>query len=121
MFGAFLALIGLQFAGEILSALSGLPIPGTLFGMVLLLVWLIARQRVAPAMLQASQRLLQHLMLLFIPFVVGIVAQIDYIKSQWLPFVAACVLGAVISMIVTAWTFRYMLHAAASKEARRDA
>lgn len=102
-------LVVLQLAGEILAKLLQLPLPGGLVGMLLLLAALLCRQRVSPEMHQTSQLLLQNLMLLFIPFVAGIVSQADQIKAHWLPFLASCLLGAVITLIITAWTFQWML------------
>lgn len=102
-------LLLLQLAGEILARLLHLPLPGGLVGMLLLLAWLLLRGQVSPALQQSSQLLLQNLMLLFIPFIAGIQAQLEHARAQWLPFVAACVLGAVVSLLASAGTFRWML------------
>lgn len=120
MIGALAFLLGLQLCGEVLARLLGLPLPGGLVGMMLLLAWLLLRRRSGKAMQETSQALLQNLMLLFIPFIAGIVAQAQYIRAEWLPFIAACVLGAVVSLLVTAWTLRWMLAAAARREDARD-
>ena len=120
MIGALATLLGLQLIGEMLAGWLKLPLPGGLIGMLLLLVWLLIRKRCDPAMHQTSQVLLQNLMLLFIPFIAGIVAQTDFIKAQWLPFVAACVLGAVVSLVVTAWTLQRMLKAADARGPKGD-
>lgn len=104
-------LVLLQLGGEILARLLHLPLPGGLVGMLLLLAGLSMRGRVSQEMLHTSQALLQNLMLLFIPFIAGIMAQVGHVRAQWLPFLAACVLGAVVSLIATAWTLRWMLAA----------
>lgn len=102
-------LVLLQLCGEILARLLGLPLPGGLVGMLLLLVGLIIHGEVGSDMQRTSQALLQNLMLLFIPFIAGVMAQLEQLKSQWLPFLATCVLGALVSLIATAWTLRWML------------
>lgn len=102
-------LVLLQLVGEVLARLLNLPLPGGLVGMLLLLVGLLIRGRVSPEMQGCSEVLLQNLMLLFIPFIAGILAQLEHVRAQWLPFVASCVLGAVLSLISTAGTFRWVL------------
>ncbi len=102
-------LVLLQLVGEVLASLLNLPLPGGLVGMLLLLVGLLVRGRVSPEMQGCSEILLQNLMLLFIPFIAGILAQLEHVQAQWLPFVASCVLGAVLSLISTAWTLQWML------------
>lgn len=109
MIRALTILLLLQLAGDILARLPQLPLPGGLVGMLLLLGGLMVRGRLSPELQQTSQLLLQNLMLLFIPFIAGILAQLEHVRAQWLPFVAACVLGALVSLLVTAWTFRWML------------
>jgi putative effector of murein hydrolase LrgA (UPF0299 family) len=104
-------LVLLQLGGEVLAKALSLPLPGGLVGLLLLLLALLVRRRVDSEMQQTSQVLLQNLMLLFIPFIAGIVAQLDQLKAQWLSFLAACVLGAVASLVATAWTLRRMLSA----------
>ena len=109
MIRALTTLLLLQLTGDILARLLHLPLPGSLVGMLLLLAGLLVRGHVSPELQQTSQAMLQNLMLLFIPFIAGIVAQLEHVRAQWLPFVAACVLGAVVSLVATAWTFRWML------------
>jgi len=82
--------------------------------MLILLGVLLLRGQASRELQQTSQVLLQNLMLLFIPFIVGIVAQFEHFADQWLPFVSACILGAIISLVATAWTLRWML----SRQAR---
>lgn len=102
-------LVLLQLSGEVMARLLHLPLPGGLIGMLLLLAGLLFRGRVSPDLQSTSDALLQNLMLLFIPFIAGILAQLEHVRAQWLPFVASCVLGAVLSLIATAWTFQWML------------
>lgn len=116
MIRALTILVLLQLSGEILAGALHIPLPGGLVGMLLLLAWLIFSRQLSQEMQQTSQFLLQNLMLLFIPFIAGIIAQFEHISAQWLPFIAACVLGTVIALIATAWTLRWMLSLQHSKE-----
>lgn len=109
MVQALAILIGLQWAGERLAAWAQWPVPGALVGMGLLLLGLRLRGRVGVGLQQASQVLLQHLMLLFIPLVAGILPLVQDGRAQWLPLLASCVLGAVVTLLATAWVLRWML------------
>lgn len=102
-------LIGFSVAGEWVTHWLRLPVPGGFVGMVLLLVVLGLRSRVAPQVQAPSQHLLQNMMLLFIPLIAGIMDQTAHIRSHWIAFVASCVLGAVLTLLTTAWVLQAML------------
>jgi putative effector of murein hydrolase LrgA (UPF0299 family) len=109
MIQSFALLLLLQLCGELLARLLHLPLPGALVGMLLLLAGLLVRGRIGQTLQDTSTALLQNLMLLFIPLIAGVMVQADYLAAQWLPFFAACVGGAVLSLLASAWTLRWML------------
>ncbi len=109
MLHAIAALFILQLIGEVLVQWLGLPVPGPLVGMLLLLAALIAYGRVPEALRDTTSGLLQHLMLLFIPAVTGVMMHFGRVSQEWLPFLAAGVGGAAITLVVTAFTLRWML------------
>ena len=85
--------------------------PGAVIGMVLLLGVLLAGR---PACLRrsvesASAPLLGHMMLFFIPAVAGIVDQGAALSTGWLPFLAACVIGAALTLAATGLTLKCLL------------
>lgn len=106
---AVAALFVMQMLGEALVRLFGVPLPGPLIGLLLLFGALVWHGRLPTGLRQTSSHTLQHLMLLFIPAVAGIMVHFDRIANEWLPFLLACVLGAAITIVVTAFTFRWML------------
>lgn len=106
---AVLALFVLQWVGEVLVQLLGLPLPGALVGALLLLVGLLALGRLPRELEQTAGALLQNMMLLFIPIVAGVMLHFERIASEWLPFIASGIGGAVLTLVVTALVFRRML------------
>lgn len=105
-----LTLLAFQLLGDLFAQFTGLPLPGAMIGLVLLLVTLQWRGRAAPAGLQATAgQLLRHMMLLLAPVVAGVVAHADTLAREWLPFLAACVLGAFLTFGVTALVFHWAL------------
>lgn len=115
MLHAFAALLVFQLAGETLAQALGLPVPGPLVGMLLLFAALLAYGRLPEALREASGALLRNLMLLFIPSVAGVMLHFERVSREWLPFVAACVLGAAVTLAVTALTLRLMLRLTGAK------
>lgn len=110
MLYAFAALLFFQLLGELLVRWLGVDLPGPLAGALLLLLALIAYGRIPAALEQTSAVMLQNLMLLFIPTVVAIMLHGEYLAAQWLPFVGASVLATIVTLVVTALTFRAVMH-----------
>jgi len=106
---AFALLLVLQLIGEVVVQGLGLPVPGPLVGMLLLFAGLLMRGRLPDGLRDAANALLRHLMLLFIPAVTGVMMYFDRIAREWLPFMAACILGAALTIAVTALMLRWML------------
>lgn len=80
MIAGLLALLACQLVGELVVDLTGLPVPGPVAGMVILLGWLTWRRPPADApVLRAGDALLRHLQLLFVPAGVGVVAHLAVI------------------------------------------
>lgn len=109
MVPAFALLLVLQLAGELIVQTLSLPLPGPLVGMLLLFGVLVARGGVPDGLRQLGDLLLQNMMLLFIPAVAGVMLLFDRVASEWLPFFAACLGGAAITLAVTALTLQALL------------
>ncbi len=107
--------VGAAVGGEVLVQALGLPLPGALVGALLLLVGLLLLGRLPKALEQTSGALLQNLMLLFIPIVAGVMLHFERIASEWLPFLASGIGGAVLTLLVTAAVFRWLLQRSGQK------
>jgi len=109
MIYAIAALLVFQLLGEFTVQVLALPLPGALVGMLLLLAGLMAWGRVPDALARTGGTLLQHLMLLLIPSVAGVMMHFERVAREWRPFLIACVVGAAVTLVVTAQTFQWML------------
>ena len=118
MVQGFALLLACQLIGEVAVQALSLPLPGPLVGMLLLFAGLLLRGGLPDALRDAANALLRHLMLLFIPAVTGVMMYFDRIAREWLPFMAACIVGAAVTMVATALTLRWMLRAADTPRAR---
>jgi len=120
MLYALTALFILQLLGELLVQLLSLPLPGALAGMLLLLAALLAYGRVPQALESTAGSLLQNMMLLFIPAIAGVMLHFDRIAREWLPFLVAGIVGTAITLVVTAWTLRWLLRDSADARPREQ-
>lgn len=109
MLNGFTALLFFQLVGEVLVQWLRLPLPGPLIGMLLLFAALVLRGHVPEELREASSGLLQHLMLLFIPAVSGVMIHFERIGQEWLAFLLAGIGGTAITLVVTAFTLRFLL------------
>jgi holin-like protein len=101
-------LLVLQALGEALTHALGLPIPGPVLGLVLLLAALqLAWVRTPVA--AAAELLLAHLSLLFIPVGVGVITHLGLVAQYGLRLAAIIVLSTWIGMAVTALVLRALL------------
>ncbi len=110
MIPAFIALVLLlQLAGEALVRALGIPIPGPVIGMILLLVILIF-QGGPPKPLQAlADGLLNHLSLLFIPAGAGVISYLALLADNWLAVLLTISISTILAIVVTAFTLKFLL------------
>jgi holin-like protein len=101
-------LLLLQAAGEGLVRALGLPFPGPVVGLVLLLPALALPAMRAPVEAVADL-LLAHLSLLFVPVGVGVITHLDLVSEYGLRLLLVIVLSTWIGMAVTALVLRAML------------
>lgn len=94
MLNGVMWLLVFQFVGELLARLLHLPVPGPVVGMLLLFVALqLRRPREDAGVLRASDRLLRHLQLLFVPPAVGTITYLGVLRDDWLPITGGLLLS----------------------------
>lgn len=109
MIYALAALLVFQFTGELVVRALGLPLPGALAGMLLLFGALVLLGRVPEQLARTTGTLLQHMMLLFIPAIAGVMLHFERVAREWQPFLIASVVGAGVTLVVTAATLQWLL------------
>jgi holin-like protein len=103
---AITVLLLFQLAGEALTQLFSLPIPGPVLGMGLLFLALSSPKWQPEALRQTTHDFLQHLSLLFVPAGVGVLQHFHRVAQEWLPITLALILSAMLTVAVTALTIR---------------
>jgi len=108
MLRGFALLLTCQSAGEALSRLAHLPLPGPVIG--LLLLWaLLNVPAVRVPVAAAAEPLLGHLSLLFVPVGVGVVAHLGLLGQYGGRMMAAIVLSTWAGIAVSALVLRALL------------
>ena len=106
MIRGLIILLGFQGAGEIISRLLSLPVPGPVIGLVLLLVFLIWRGKVDAPIDSVASTLTKHLGLLFVPAAVGVVMFWPQLKAHFLAVSVALIVSVIATVAVSAAILR---------------
>ncbi len=99
-----------QSIGEVATRFIHGVIPGPVIGMILLLVFLVIKKKIAPSIAIAADGLLAHLAIFFIPAAVGVMLYVTELMSAGAAWLLAILLSTAASMAITAlllkWFFR---------------
>lgn len=89
-------------AGQVLHAAFGIPIPGTVIGILILLLGLYAvGRRGRPIALPAADGLLAYFGLFFVPPGVGAAMRVESLAASWPAIVIGILGSSVITLVVT--------------------
>jgi holin-like protein len=121
MLSAFAILLVFQCCGEGVVFLLGLPIPGPVAGMLLLLTALLIWPRLQKLVEDAANELLRHLSLLFLPAGVGIVVAAKSGSGHWLAILAALAVSTLLTLAVTGLVLNALSRKSDMRDGDRDA
>ena len=107
MIEGLVLLLVFQLLGNVAEMYFHLPVPGSVLGMFLLLVALIANDRLASWVRPISLVLISYLAVLFVPAGVGIMLHIDRLKNEALPIGVSLVVSTILTIAVTALVIKY--------------
>ena len=107
---AELALIfGICLAGEGIAAILPVKFPGTVIGMILLIVLLFTGVIKKRHIQRVAEFLVANMSFVFLPPCVAIMEHFEAVKGQLLPIFAICFLTTPLVYAVTAWTVQAMM------------
>jgi putative effector of murein hydrolase LrgA (UPF0299 family) len=107
MLKGIITLLVFQFLGECIRILFSLLVPGSVLGMILLLVFLIFRKNSFPSLDSTVSFFLKYLPLLFIPAAMGVITQINLISKEFFIISISLVIGTISSLAISAKLFDY--------------
>lgn len=108
MLGYITLIFTCQLIGELVVAALGLPMPGPVVGMILLLTGLIVRGSVPGELAAAGDFLLSNLSLLFVPAAVGVIVHAGLLARDWLPLTIALIVSTLAAIAVSALIMQWL-------------
>jgi len=112
----FAIILGVTLAAEMLHAFLPLPVPASIYGMVLMLVLLTTGLIKLEKVRRAGSFLLEIMPVMFIPAAVGLLEIITDMKGALLPIAGVIVLTTIIVMGVTGRTAQWIIEREAGKK-----
>ncbi|MEG6521000.1 CidA/LrgA family protein [Desulfotomaculum sp. 1211_IL3151] len=104
-----IALLWLIFkAGDLVVSLLHIPVPGNVFGMLLLFGLLTFNVIPLKWVEEGAGLLLKHMAFFFIPIAVGLMIWGDLFLAQGIQLLAVVMLGAVVTILTTAYSVLFL-------------
>lgn len=97
-------IFGCLAVGELIVWLTGIAIPSSIIGMLLLAVLLQTKVVKEEWVKGVSDFLISNMGFFFVPPGVALMLYLDIIKAEFIPIVVATVVSTVLVLIVTGWT-----------------
>ena len=105
----FLVILGISFVGELLKVLLPLPIPASIYGMVILFIGLLTGWIPLDAVRDAGKFLIEIMPVMSIPAGVGLMASWGILKPMLLPVSIIVVVTLITVMVATGWSSQWMI------------
>ena len=116
-FGILMAFLA---AGELVVSLTGIPIPSSIIGMILLTAALHFKVIKLRHVEMLANFMVHNLGFFFVPAGVGLINCLGLISDQWLPIVGASVGSTIIIMAVTGRVHQWVRHAMSRRNSVRE-
>ena len=113
-------LLSIYFAGEIISNLLNLPVPGSIIGMILLFVLLTSHIVKVENVENLANFFLDHLAFFFIPASVGLMTSFASLKGSIFKIILLCILTTIIVIAVTGITVQFICNRKSVKEDKKN-
>ena len=98
-------LLGCQLFGEVAARGLGLPIPGPVLGLVLLVFILWTKPGVAEKLRTTVGVILANLSLMFVPAGVGVIGNLDVLTDDWFALLVILTVSTLLAMLAAVATF----------------
>ncbi|HQT63040.1 MAG: CidA/LrgA family protein [Acidocella sp. 20-57-95] len=101
MVRAIMILLLCQLVGTVVQEGTGLPIPGPVMGLVLLIGLLLWRGGPSPELHDTAHGFLKYFGLLFVPAGVGVVTELQVLQANALAIAVAIPVSTILGLVVT--------------------
>lgn len=114
----FSIILFVSFLGEILHAIIPLPIPASVYGLILMLLALCTGILKLKHIQETADFLIEIMPVMFIPAAVGLLDSWSALQPIWVPVVLITVLTTIIVMAVTGRVTQHMIRRTDRKQRR---
>lgn len=94
----FMIILSISLMGEILHAILPLPIPASIYGIILLFVLLVSGRLSLDQVKETGKFLVEIMPVMFIPAAVGLMESWDVIRPSWLTYILVTVISTILVM-----------------------
>ena len=101
-------ILGICYAGDLIHDYTGIPVPGNILGMLILLLLLCLKIVKLDQIREVSDFFLKRLSFFFLPPAIGLMLVGDDVKSQWPLLLFLCIVITVVTMVTTGWTVQLL-------------
>ena len=108
MIRQFLIIFGCLAVGEIIVWLTGISIPSSIIGMLVLVALLQMKVVKVEWIKEISGFLISNIGFFFVPPGVALMLYFDLVKAEFWPIVIATLISTILVLVVTGWTHQYM-------------
>lgn len=112
----FLIILAVSCVGEILKYLLPLPIPASIYGLVIMLVLLLSKKLRLDSVKETAEFLVEIMPVMFIPAGVGLMVSWNQLADILVPVCIITVVSSVLVMIATGKTTDYLIRRKEKKE-----
>lgn len=109
IFKQLLIILSINFLGEFLSNFLSLPLPGSIVGMLILLILLFTQLLKPDDIAETADFLLNNMAFFFIPAGVGVMVSYTLLSGSYFESVASIVLSTVVVMLVTGGATQFLV------------
>ena len=97
----FLIILVVSFAGELLNFLLPLPVPASIYGLVIMILCLMTGLIPLDAVSETGRFMVEIMPLMFVPAAVGFLESWGVLKPVWLPVLVITVISTVVVTVVS--------------------
>lgn len=94
-------ILGISFVGEILNICIPLPIPASIYGLVIMFLCLTTKIIKLSAVHETGKFLIKIMPIMFIPAAVGLIEAWSVLRPVFLPIIVITIISTVVVMVVT--------------------
>ena len=118
--GQIFIILLVSFVGELLNTLVPLPIPASIYGIIILFCLLEFRLIPLRAVKETGDFLVSLMQLMFIPAAVGLLEAWDVIAPNWLSYILITIISTFVVLFVSGRVTQAVIRRVRAKEERHD-